>query len=146
LHEGPSLLKLYHFALIVHRHGATKPITLKLSVPPPPPPPSPSPSTKANPPKRLLTRLPLRAYTIHKTHRHKQTYIYVQVTRKLVVYYKFLPLLGFSFRAKPREEEKRKRKRRFYRQPKTLALSPIVLILPSFHPPWRVSFLRPSLN
>jgi hypothetical protein len=27
LHEGPSLLKLYHFALFVHRPGATQPIT-----------------------------------------------------------------------------------------------------------------------
>jgi hypothetical protein len=27
LHDGPSLLKLYHFALPVHRHGASKPMT-----------------------------------------------------------------------------------------------------------------------
>jgi hypothetical protein len=98
LHDGPSLLKLYHFALIVppekNRFGPTEPMTYR-SRPPlpqfsessnplhltkpstPNPQPSPSPSSKQTPPKRLLTRLPLRAYTIHKhTDNNRHIYMY----------------------------------------------------------------------
>jgi len=100
LHDGPSLLKLYHFALIVppekNRFGPTEPMTYR-SRPPlpqfsessnplhltkpstPNPQPSPSPSSKQTPQKRLLTRLPLRAYTIYKTHQHKHIYIYIYI-------------------------------------------------------------------